>query len=241
MYDLLRSSSFRLLPGRCLLCGDLTGRDIDLCIGCEQDLPYNNTCCKRCALPVASNSATGLCMTCTRKPPPFERTISSFIYSFPIGEMITTFKEHRQFVYGHLLASLLARHTGFDCLPQDSLLLPVPLSRRRLRRRGFNQAEEIANVIARRRALPVLASVLDSTGAGTPQKLLNAAARRRQVKGSYRIRAGTAAEIRGRNLVLVDDVMTTAATATEITRCLLDAGAAHVSIAVLARTPAGIL
>jgi ComF family protein len=111
--------------------------------------------------------------------------------------------------------------------------VPVPLHWRRRWTRGFNQAEVIADELAYRLRIPLHAQALLRRQQHTPQQQLTAAQRRRNLRSGFAIRG----DVRGRHVALVDDVVTTGATAAEIARTLLDAGAASVQVWCLARTP----
>jgi ComF family protein len=114
-------------------------------------------------------------------------------------------------------------------------VVPVPLSRRRRRERGFNQAELIARAVAREARLPLRSRVLRKTREAPPQAGLSAAARRKNALSAYRARLPRS--LRGKTLLLVDDVLTTGATAESAARALLAAGAGAVDVLTLARVP----
>lgn len=132
---------------------------------------------------------------------------------------------------GDLVAEL-----GLSALPgaPPDLLLPVPLHRRRERERGYNQALLLSRRLERAWGVPVAAGVLVRRGITAPQADLDAPARRRNVRGAFAVTNPEA--IFGRHVVLVDDVLTTGATAGECARCLLRAGASTVGVLTVART-----
>jgi ComF family protein len=130
------------------------------------------------------------------------------------------------------LAQLLALHYPF---PADALVVAVPLHRARLRARGYNQALLLARGLARRRRLAIDPRVLVRTRATAEHAALGAAARRANVHGAFRLRTGT--RLRRGTVVVVDDVLTTGATADACARVLLDAGATHVHVYTVGRTP----
>ena len=117
--------------------------------------------------------------------------------------------------------------------PLPDLLIPIPLHPTRLKFRGFNQAHEIADAIKALTGIPIDDQLCQRTTESPPQKGLSAAARRRNIKQAFRLTR----KLRGERLALVDDVLTTGATVSELTRSALNAGAGSVEIITLARTP----
>ncbi|NIU62492.1 MAG: ComF family protein, partial [Pseudomonas stutzeri] len=120
-------------------------------------------------------------------------------------------------------------------LPRPDLLLPVPLARRRLRQRGFNQAQMLADWLSRPLGIATDARVLERVLDTPAQQQLDAATRRRNLRQAFAIATG--ADVKGRHLALVDDVLTTGATAEALARLLKRAGAERVDVYCLARTP----
>lgn len=118
-------------------------------------------------------------------------------------------------------------------LPADALLVPVPLHRIRLWNRGFNQSAIVARELSRRTGVPLALDALRRVRATPPLKGLNMRQRRRTVAGAFR--AGAGAQLRGRTVVLVDDVLTTGSTANACARVLKRAGAARVELVSWAR------
>jgi ComF family protein len=139
----------------------------------------------------------------------------------------------------HALAEPMAAHMATLTLPPDveeeaHLVVPVPTTAARMRERGYNQAERLAAAYARRCGL-TLRPLLERASAATTQTVLQPAARGANVAGAFRIRAGAAPEVAGAHLLLIDDVLTTGATAVECTRTLVAAGARCVSVITFAR------
>lgn len=220
----------------CLLCLAASDTPYDICSACERELPWLGAHCSICALPL---SASGLvCGECLRRPPSFSRVEVPWRYAFPLDGLITRFKHQARWPMGRLLADLLARHLQHaheEGLPRPDLLLPVPLSRARLRERSFNQAEMLADWLATSLALPQQRHWLQRPHDTAHQQDLDAAARKRNLRRAFAL--NDRAEVRGKHLALVDDVLTTGATAEALARLLLKAGAARVDVYCLARTP----
>jgi len=170
-------------------------------------------------------------------PPPFEHSTAAVDYAYPWDSLITRFKFHGALDLAPALAHCLAAAVAGGEAPRPSLLLPVPLSTARLRERGYNQAWELA-----RRLAPVLNCPADALlllrVRDTPHQLAFPPGQRAgNVRAAFAIEPQRSAELRGRTVAIVDDVMTTGATAAEIARVLLQAGAAQVQVWVVARTP----
>lgn len=231
VYQWLKSSQ------HCLLCDLPTDTRLPLCSDCESELPWLGPHCRVCALPLP---AAGLvCAHCLRRAPAFQRVEAPWRYAFPVDALITRFKHRSAWPLGHLLAGLLAehlRHAWLDSLPRPDLLLPVPLARPRLRRRGFNQAGLLTRWLADELALPWREDLLLRPQDTAAQQQLDAAARRGNLHRAFAL--ADPAAVAGRHLALVDDVLTTGATAEALSSLLLKAGAARVDVYCLARTPA---
>ncbi|HEY8331511.1 MAG TPA: double zinc ribbon domain-containing protein, partial [Pseudomonas sp.] len=125
----------------CLLCDLPADTPQPLCSDCERELPWLGPHCRVCALPLPADGL--VCAHCLRRAPSFQRVEAPWRYAFPLDALITRFKHQSAWPFGRLLGALLAehlRHAYLEGLPRPDLLLPVPLARPRLRRRGFNQA-----------------------------------------------------------------------------------------------------
>lgn len=228
-HDRLRA----LLPGRvCRLCGGPGLEDMDLCAECLADFPFNTCCCARCGLPLAVPLAA--CGRCQRKPPAWQRAWAPFRYEWPLAALETRFKFGADLTAGQLLATAWARLPM--PLEPPAALIPVPLHRSRLRRRGYNQALELAKVLARHHHLPLLARALQRQRATEPQTALDARGRQRNLRGAF-----APGHLRGpwpEHVALVDDVMTTGATLEACCRVLRGLGVPRVDVWVLARAAA---
>jgi len=178
--------------------------------------------------------AAPLCGRCRRQPPPFTYARSAVVYGEVAREAVHALKFRAQRALASPLGDLLAE-VDLDTLADvpASLLIPVPLHPRRLRERGFNQAYLLAKRVGRARGVPVSRDVLVRIAATPPQTELSGTARRANVKDAFAIRRPE--RVRGRHVVVIDDVLTTGATAAACARCLKKAGAAHVGVLTVAR------
>lgn len=220
----------------CLLCSLQTQQGRPICPDCELDLPWLGAHCRICALPLPV--AGQICGECLRKPPAFDRVEAAWRFRFPVDSLITQFKHQSRWPHGHLLAELLAvhlHHAFADELPRPDYLLPVPLARKRLQQRGFNQAGMLADWLGKALELPVKHDWLQRPLETTAQQQLDAAARKRNLRQAFHLANESA--VKGRQIAVIDDVLTTGATAEAIARLLRKAGAARVDIYCLARTP----
>ncbi|ARN76349.1 hypothetical protein BST96_08885 [Oceanicoccus sagamiensis] len=215
-----------------MLCGDIGQPGLDICHDCEVDLPRLGHHCQHCALPLPSPEQT-LCGHCQLMPPPFQRTVAIYLYQYPVAELIAGFKYNRQLSYGKVLS--LTGLNGFVSAYTyefPDIITPIPLHWRRRLKRGFNQSEQIATYLAKGMDIPTL-PLLQRSQFTPPQQQLDAQQRRQNLRGAFEATQNLA----GQCVAVVDDVMTTGATATEVSKVLLEAGAGEVHIWVLARTP----
>jgi ComF family protein len=189
-----------------------------------------------CALRVPDGVAR--CGACLASPPPFALTVAAVDYRFPWSGLVAALKFHAALDLASPMAALLADAVRAGGQPLPERVLPVALGRARLAERGMNQAWELASRVARalgcRADARALVRPLDTPHlADLPRE-----ARAQAIRGAFALAPGAATALRGRSLALVDDVMTTGATAAEAARTLLAAGAASVQLWVFARTPA---
>ncbi len=220
----------------CLLCDAVADQPYPLCSACETELPWLDEQCQVCALPLPMRDLT--CGQCSRRRPAYERVEALWHYGFPVDALITRFKHNSQWPLGRLLAHLQGnglQHRFAEGLPRPDRLLPVPLARRRLRQRGFNQAGMLARWLSAQLDIPCDEHLLQRSRETPAQQALDARARQRNLRQAFRL--GRAEALDGLHLALVDDVLTTGATAQALASLLRQAGARRVDVYCLARTP----
>jgi ComF family protein len=223
------------LPWRCVACG-LECEAPGICGTCKAALPWNLLACTRCALPLPANGDS-VCGACLARPSRLEYVFCPLLFRFPVNRLMHRFKFQRDraagSVLGHLLAGLPAVH-GRTAAPdfRPDLLIPVPMHRLRLATRGLNPAWELARQVGATNGLAVATYMLRRSRHTPAQSGLDATSRRRNLKGAFRWRGES---LRGREVALVDDVMTTGSTLFECARVLKSAGARRVSALVVAR------
>lgn len=225
-----------LLPPRCLVCaspgervrGHGRNEDRDLCAACHLDLPWNHSACARCGLPLPR--AAPRCGRCQGGRPVQAATQAVFRYEPPLDRLLPRLKFHGDLAAGRLLVQLLAQRLAGA--PRPDALVPIPLHRRRLRQRGYDQALELARPLACRLGVPLLAGRLVRQRATAAQSELDANARKGNVRGAFALVPGAPLPV---HVALFDDVMTTGATLAEAARVLRRAGVARVDLWVAAR------
>lgn len=219
-----------LWPPRCLLCGETGRQGRDLCRECDDDLPWNRRACLRCALPLPSSESA--CGHCLRHPPLVDQTHAALVYAFPVDRLLPRLKFHADLACGRLLSQLMIE--AFAALPRPDALIPLPLHRSRLRARGYDQTLELARPLARAFALPLLDGALIRRRGTPPQSRLDAAARRRNLRGAFAVAPAVPLPA---HVAVIDDVVTTGATLHAAALALRRAGAQRVDAWVCARTP----
>jgi ComF family protein len=232
MVDNPRGGLLELLaPARCLFCCAPAAAH-GACEACSKALPWNERACRACGLPLAGATAAGACGDCLRAAPPQDASWVAFRYAAPLDQAIVDLKFHGRLAPAHVLGGLMARRLARRPEPLPELLIPVPLSPGRLRRRGYNQALELGRELARLLSLPLAPSAARRVRATLEQTRLDAPARRRNVRGAFAV---AAAAVAGRHVALLDDVVTTGATMAELARATRAAGAARIEAWAAAR------
>lgn len=214
-------------PPVCQLCGD-PGVGPEICLGCYRDLPRARHPCPTCAGPC---SLPGPCADCINRPPAYDRVAAPFIYGFPVDRMIRRLKYRGRLPHARLLGELLG-HAVRRLEAPPAVVVPVPLHRRRLRQRGFNQAREIAAAVARVASLPLRDRLCIRRLDTPPLWSLDPPRRRSQLKQAFECN-----DTPPHRVAIVDDVLTTGATVTALTRALKRAGARYVEVWAVARSP----
>lgn len=238
--QLLRSELQRclnlFLPPACLLCGEKLPPGFlatDFCPTCRAGFPQPVPArCPICAVAYRTLVPSAHhCEACLRQPPPFVRVHAVGPYAGTLREAVQRFKYRGQLPLEYPLGTLLAESLQAGDEQRPDLIVPVPLHKSRLRDRGYNQALQLARQVGRQLRVPVAPDLLRRVRSTASQQGLDAVTRKSNLRGAFAVTA----PLTGRHLLLVDDVLTTGATARECASILRKAGAASVEVAILGR------
>lgn len=259
----IKSLFAQLSPQDCALCGAAAVRILGtICLDCERGLPRAaSDSCMRCAAPVpsptsdANDSANNniLCGACVVDLPHFDHTVSAFRYEFPLDRLIQAYKFNANLALTSLLSTALADRVKHDLkhrgLPQQlpaqsppqsppqlysnlpDLIMPTPLAAKRLAERGFNQSALLGSDVAKQLGIPFSVAGLRRVRETWPQTGLKRDERLKNVRGAFEC----ATNVQGMRIAVVDDVMTTGATFSEIAKALKKNGAIYVEAWTVAR------
>ena len=229
-----------IAPPLCLACGDPVTAPHTLCGRCWSKLtlierPY----CERLGIPFGHDPGPGaLSLAAIAEPPPFDRARAVAVYDEIAKKLVHDLKYRDRGQLAVAMAGWMAR-AGAEVLAEADLIVPIPLHRFRLWRRRYNQAALLAHQIGKLSGVAVATDTLLRIKRTRQQVGLSARERADNVRGAFRVPADKAIAIAGRNIVLIDDVLTSGATAAAATRALLRAKAARVDLLVFARVVDG--
>lgn len=231
-----------VLPPRCIVTGDMVDRQGMLTPAAWRALNFiERPFCISCGIPFSydrgdeSNGAPLHCADCLDHPPPYSKARAALRYDEASRDLILGFK-HADKTHAVLAFIPWMRRAGTEILGQTDLLIPVPLHSWRLLRRRYNQAALIARALSKETGLPHCPDMLVRTRATPSQGHLGAKERRRNVKKAFALNPVYVERIKGLNVTIIDDVLTTGATVSECARALKKAGAREVNVLTLART-----
>ncbi len=219
----------------CVLCSTKVTGAISLCQPCLEDLPRIKTTCYQCGLPLKNRQGESLCGQCQQSLPPIDYLISSLHYTYPVGYLVSQLKFQRDLTYAkifsQLLLTTLQMHYRERYSERPEIIIPVPLHKKRSRQRGFNQALEIAQPIAKALNIPIVANAIKRIKYTEAQSLLSALERCKNLRNSFVLSKPITAE----HIVLVDDVVTTGTTVYELATLLKKSGVRKVGVWAVAR------
>ncbi len=222
-----------VLPPRCPGCGEIVDGDDRFCAACFGALHFlGPPQCACCGDPLVHDiDPAALCGACLADPPPFQRARAALAYGGPARTVVLALKHGRRLHLARLMARAMLRASG--PFPDDAVIVPVPSHRWRLWQRGFNQAALLASQLSRQTGQTAIVDALDRVKPTASTKGMTRKQRQKNVAGAFRVARPQA--VRGRAVVLVDDVMTTGATVAACAKTLLKAGARHVEVLTYAR------
>lgn len=227
-----------LTPPVCMVCRIPVASSHSLCASCWSDLPTPaGACCQQCGLSLPDSYATeSFCLSCLKDPPPFDAARAPFLYDGSARQLVVRFKNGRE-NWAPTLARDMARAAP-EWITPGRILLPVPLHRWRLAARGYNQALLLARALARSGGAELAPDWLQRVKNTKSTRGMHRAQRLRNVTGAFQLRPQILPRINGASITLVDDVMTTGATAAACAKILRRAGAAEVFVLTYARVAA---
>jgi ComF family protein len=228
-----------LFPPLCIACREPLAGSAGFCAACWSRIVFlDGPLCDCCGLPFSVElGPDARCAACLTQPPAYDRARAIVAYDGFSRAPILALKHADRLELVPGFALWLTR-TGARLIQESDLIVPVPLHRFRLWRRRYNQAAELARALSRRTGKPVaLAALARKRRTESQGVMVSAKARRRNVLGAFAI--PQADLVKGRNILLVDDVLTTGATAEACARALKRAGAAKVQVLALARVVKG--
>lgn len=220
-----------LMPPTCILCGNNGYNSQDICKYCFLGLIKNNHRCYQCAsIFTTPNPTPQLCGDCIRQPPFFDNTYAPFIYCGVLRYLITTLKFNNHYKNARLIGYLLANYLSQTAqLPE--IIIPIPLHKKRLRERGFNQSTEIAKSLASHLNIPVDNQSCIRIRNTPHQTHVSAKQRHHNIKNAFALTQ----PIKAQHVAIIDDVMTTGATVNELAKVLKKSQVQRVDIWICAR------
>lgn len=221
--DNLSNAIFRQ---NCLLCASPQANIHALCRACLNELPLHpSSSCPQCGL--ASDGS--LCGSCISSPPDFDAMQAVFLYAYPIDAMMQRYKYGSMLNISQIFGQLLSQKINLGSV---DLIIPMPMHPARIKERGFNQAHEIAKVLTKNHVEKLDFKSAIRQKLTPPQASLPLKKRVKNIKGAFSVTA----DLAGKRIAIIDDVMTTGASLNELAKTLKKAGASHVECWVIART-----
>jgi ComF family protein len=227
-----------LLPPQCLGCGALAGAVGTLCPACWNSVSFVGAPrCYSCGLPFEFDvGGDAVCGACAAAPPDYRRARAAIVYDDASRRLVLAFKHGDRTDAAPAFGRWMVR-AGTELLAEADVLVPVPLHWTRLFQRRYNQAALLAQSIAGISGVEVAPGLMRRRRRTPSQGRLKLAARRRNVRGAFQLGRAAAARVKDRRVLLIDDVMTSGATASACARVLVRAGARSVDVLTLARVP----
>lgn len=220
----------RHLPSQCAVCHAWPSQPV--CEACVGQFAQPVTRCQTCALPLPS--AQRQCGACLRNPSPLDQALAAVAYAYPWSNLVADFKFQQHTGWARSFATLMRSAPWVEpALDAADMLLPMPLSRERLQVRGFNQAMLLAKALDAKKVHPDLLLRVQDT---PPQSSLSRKERLVSVQHAFATHPLKAHQLKGRRVVLVDDVMTSGASLHAVAGVLRTAGVDHITALVFART-----
>jgi ComF family protein len=231
LHELIQGLADLIYPPCCVICGAVSSKDI--CRKCFSELvPLGEKVCRKCGNPAEGNEPCQYCIAIDFR---FDRAISIYLYEEPLRDALLDFKYHRAIRKGDALAGLLVDGYESSSLAKEKfdLVVPVPLTQRKKTRRSYNQSEVLAFYLSDAIGVPYAPFALMKKRETPSQTRLDLHGRLSNVEDSFAVTDDSL--VKGKRVILVDDIITTGATASECAKVLKGAGARKVSAISLAR------
>ncbi|GAB4437020.1 MAG: ComF family protein [bacterium] len=215
----------------CLSCGEHFGF---VCKECLEKLPYNKeSCCVKCSIPLQNAGDSAICGDCLRNPPAYTRIYSLFTYEGVVKEIIHKAKFNQKSFYFERLFDLAKGELAADIsiFSDYNVIIPIPVSKKRLLERGYNQSAIIAKLLSKLIKRPVLLTTLIKVKDTKPQTNFGREERFKNVKDAFSLKN----KLNSVKVILVDDIVTTTATVREASKVLKKGGADEVIVFSLTR------
>ena len=222
-----------IYPKVCLQCDDAGQSDMDLCVCCYQHLPWIEHACERCALPLPGSNAP-VCGACSRRELYFNHASSPFQFEGFIRDAIYEFKFNNKLNQGKLLAQLFLRHIEKNHIEIPEVVVPVPLYKKRIQKRGYNQALEIARIVSKELGCELAYNEIYRNRDTSVQMDLPAKKRHNNVKDAFSVKEKSTI-LKNKHVCIIDDVMTTGNTVNEVAKCVRKAGTKRIDVWCVAR------
>ena len=236
--NILRSVFDFVFPPRCIFCKKPLpkGTDMFCCDKCKDEYAFKIICCSKCSGVLSETSGKPVCYTCRAAGRHFDAAISSSRYSEKMRKAIHRYKFSYQTYMAKTLASFIvsALETAEVNYESFDLVINIPPDKVRKLRRGFDHTALFAKYLSEELNIPFGKGFIKKIKRTRPQHLLNARQRASNVKGAYKM--ADMADVKGKTVLLIDDVFTTGSTAREVSGVLKRAGAKYVLVATVAKS-----
>lgn len=227
MNQVLKKLIHHVFPSYCLFCLTKTS-GADICSSCQKDLPYLKKSCLICGNSVTSDLL--ICGKCISTPPPFDKTYALFQYTAPISSLILQLKFNHQLIFARLFGEWMGEFLKNK--PRPECIIPVPLHSKRTQERGYNQALEMARPLSKILKIPIEFSTCSRTRYTKPQAELPESDRKSNIHGAFKVNAHCSYHY----VAILDDVVTTGQTVSELSRVLKKQGVQKIDIWCCAKT-----
>ncbi len=226
-----------ILPPRCIKCRNIVEKSGGLCSYCWSKIEFiTKSNCSICGFPFEYDMGVDTpCAACIAKKPPYDKAVAVFIYNDKSSDLITYFKYGDKIHAASTFAELMYNKCR-DQIDDADIIIPVPLHPKRLLRRRYNQSALISNHINRLSGVDTIPDLMSRKKNNVPQASLSKKERLQNVKGAFSIKKKYINILQNKNIILIDDVMTTGATVSECAKVLKKSGASKVEIITLAKT-----